>query len=111
MATELTTNLQTMDIRSFLADASGSGEMRLILTTDEQLERAMLKVIEKAFGSNKQLKEEPAWLSPAQVCKQLDIDRSTLWRWSKEGYLPGTKFGNRVRYKLSDVERIEKAEK
>ncbi len=83
--------------------------MRLILTTDEQLERAMIKAIEKVFGNKSA--EEPIWLSSAQVCERLDVNRSTLWRWSKEGYLPGTKFGNRVRYKLSDVERVETAEK
>lgn len=51
------------------------------------------------------------WLSSDQVCKQLGISRATLWRWNKEGYLSGTKFGNRVRYRESDVERVEMAEK
>lgn len=54
---------------------------------------------------------ETVWLTPKQVSERLNKDRATLWRWSKEGYLSGVKFGNRVRYKLSDVERIEAAEK
>ena len=55
--------------------------------------------------------EDLVWLSADQVCKRLGKDRSTIWKWSKEGYLPFTKFGNRNRYKLSDVERVENAEK
>lgn len=51
------------------------------------------------------------WLTPKQVCERLSKDRATLWRWDKEGYLKGHKFGNRVRYRLCDVERVEVAER
>lgn len=55
--------------------------------------------------------ENPVWLTPDQVAERLQVTRCTLWRWGKENYLPAYKFGNRTRFKLSDVVRIEEAEK
>ncbi|MBQ8866668.1 MAG: helix-turn-helix domain-containing protein [Bacteroidaceae bacterium] len=50
------------------------------------------------------------YLSAEETARRLKVDRSTLWRWNKDGYLITTKVGNKVRYKLSDVERIQKGE-
>lgn len=80
--------------------------MRLILTTEDQLDIMITNAVEKALSAMKPMEEKPVWRSPEQVCKQLGIDRSTLWRWTRENYLPGTKFGNRIRYRQSDVERL-----
>ena len=81
------------------------------LTTDD-LQDLMKETVKETMRTLNQLKEEEVvWLSADQVCKRLCKDRSTIWKWSKEGYLPLTKFGNRNRYKLSDVERVENAEK
>lgn len=49
-------------------------------------------------------------MTAEETAKRLKVDRSTLWRWNKEGYLVANKVGNKVRYKLSDVERIQKGE-
>lgn len=103
-----------MNIYECLNDTPGSGDrVKSILAAFETwLDGMITNAIEKALAASKAEDVEPtAWLTPTQVCKRLDIDRSTLWRWGKEGYLPGTKFGNRLRYKLSDVERVEAAEK
>ena len=50
------------------------------------------------------------FLTAEETAKRLKVDRSTLWRWNKEGYLVANKVGSKVRYKLSDVERIQKGE-
>jgi excisionase family DNA binding protein len=98
--------------KKFFSNTENREEAQTILTAFEKwIDRMITNAVEKALNASQPTAEEPIWLSSAQVCKRLDIDRSTLWRWSKEGYLPGTKFGNRVRYKLSDVERVEAAEK
>ena len=44
--------------------------------------------------------------SPDQVSKMLDVDKSTLWRWRKQGYLIPLEVGGKRRYKMSDVKRI-----
>lgn len=44
--------------------------------------------------------------SPAQVAKILDVDKSTLWRWNKQGYLKNIEIGGKRRYRMSDVKQI-----
>lgn len=56
-------------------------------------------------------KKDVVWLSADQVCEKLGITRTTLWRWSREGYISGTKFGKRIRFAESDVNRVAIAEK
>lgn len=41
------------------------------------------------------------------VCKQLHITRSTLWKWNKSGYLkPDGKIGKRPFYLKSTLDRL-----
>jgi len=44
--------------------------------------------------------------SPDQVAKILDVDKSTLWRWGKQGYLVPIEVGGKRRYKMSDIKKI-----
>jgi len=44
--------------------------------------------------------------SPDQVSKILDVDKSTLFRWKKRGYLTPIEVGGKRRYRMSDVKRI-----
>ncbi len=41
-----------------------------------------------------------------QVSKILDVNKTTLWRWQKQGYLVPIEVGGKRRYKMSDVKRI-----
>lgn len=45
--------------------------------------------------------EEPTY-SPAQFAEKWQVDKSTLWRWVKEGKLKKTVIGGKVFYKDSD---------
>lgn len=44
--------------------------------------------------------------SPDQVAKILEVDKSTLWRWRKQGYLIPIEVGGKRRYRMSDVKKI-----
>ena len=44
--------------------------------------------------------------SPDQVSKMLDVDKSSLWRWAKKGYLVPLEIGGKRRYRMSDIKRI-----
>lgn len=44
--------------------------------------------------------------SPEQVAKILDVNKSTLWRWRKQGYLVPIEVGGKRRYRMSDVKKI-----
>ena len=41
-----------------------------------------------------------------KVAKMLDVDKSTLWRWSKRNYLVPIEIGGKRRYRMSDVKKI-----
>tara|TARA_B110000046_G_scaffold73984_1_gene81866 strand:+ start:669 stop:953 length:285 start_codon:yes stop_codon:yes gene_type:complete len=45
-------------------------------------------------------------LTRAQVSKRLLVTRQTLSNWHKKGVLTASRIGTRVRYKLSDIERL-----
>ncbi|MDR2085810.1 MAG: helix-turn-helix domain-containing protein [Dysgonamonadaceae bacterium] len=49
--------------------------------------------------------------SPDQVSKILDVDKSTLWRWKKQGYLTPVEIGGKCRYRMSDIKKILEQEK
>ena len=51
-------------------------------------------------------KKEETYLTSSEVCSKLRIDKTTLWRWNKTGYLKKVKVGNKHFYKLSDIEKL-----
>ncbi|KAA6327951.1 hypothetical protein EZS27_023102 [termite gut metagenome] len=44
--------------------------------------------------------------SANRTAEILDVDRSTLHRWQKKGYLTPIEVGGKRRYKMSDIKRI-----
>ncbi|KAA6329747.1 hypothetical protein EZS27_021468 [termite gut metagenome] len=44
--------------------------------------------------------------SADKTAKILDVNRSTLWRWQKRGYLVPIEIGGKRRYKMSDINKI-----
>lgn len=46
------------------------------------------------------------YLSRDEVSNMLGVDKSTLWRWNKQGYLPHIEIGSKRKYRKSDVKRI-----
>lgn len=41
-----------------------------------------------------------------QVAKMFNVNKSTLWRWNKQGYLRHIEVGGKRRYRMSDVKKI-----
>lgn len=50
--------------------------------------------------------KEPEYLTVNQVTEKLHVSKSTLWRWSKDGYLVAKKVGNRTLYSTDDVNAV-----
>lgn len=44
--------------------------------------------------------------SAAKVAEMLDVNKTTLWRWMKSGYLVPIEIGGKRRYRMSDVKRL-----
>ena len=47
-------------------------------------------------------------LTRKEVCAMLGVTLPTLWRWEKKNILVPLKIGNKVCYRLSDVEKAMK---
>ena len=99
---------KNMDIKNLLIDAPNVS----VTVTIEDLRAFATDVANQVVSSlDKVSKEETVWLSIEQAAQRLGVNKATLWRWNKTGYLTGTKFGAKVRYKERDVARIELSEK
>mgnify|MGYP000287141716 CR=1 FL=1 len=66
----------------------------LIRTTKEELESTILA------------KKKEMYVTPDEAKVQLRVDRSTLWRWAKTGYLIPIEVGGKRLYKQSDIDII-----
>jgi hypothetical protein len=66
-------------------------------------------LVEKSKQSLEQLVTDAnteTYPSPDQVAKILDVDKSTLWRWNKNGYLCPIEVGGKRRYRMSEIKKI-----
>lgn len=70
------------------------------------LEKVIYKVLGKAFQDYPflQKKEKLQLLSRKDTSKLLCISLPTLNQWTKDGVIVGYRIGNRVLYKLEDIE-------
>ena len=49
---------------------------------------------------------EEGYLPKKEVMERFGVSSSTLWHWSKDGYLVPVKLGNKVLYRASDIEEV-----
>lgn len=84
--------------------------MLAIVNTDI-LKELLSEVVEKAIERHFEKPKEDKLLSIAQTCSILDVDKSTLWHWDKEGYLKKIYIGGKPRYKECDVMEIVEGRK
>ncbi len=82
---------------------SGYGQMKLEVTVDDLREFAE-SLIDKAKSLRPPKGEE--YLTRGEVISKLGVSATTLWNWSKSGYLTPIKQGKRVLYKESDIKRL-----
>lgn len=57
--------------------------------------------------ASKQVEKEEEYKTPAFAAEFCGgVDRSTLWRWAKSGYLVPVKVGAKSFYRMSDLEKL-----
>lgn len=56
--------------------------------------------------STKVFARKPDIIPINKVAKILNVNKSTLWRWEKEGKLQKVKVGNKVYYTQEDINKI-----
>ena len=92
-----------MNIREIL----NSGTTALLVVSPADLQEFALSLINEREEEKKSNIPAPeTYLTQDEVAAKLRIDKSTLWRWGKSGYLSKIRVGGKVRYRLSDVTKI-----
>ncbi len=68
------------------------------------LKNSLIPELEEKLSKQFQPKQPTEYLTRSEVCELLKIDRSTLWRWTKNGTLTAFGVQNRVYYKRSEID-------
>lgn len=90
-------------------DILKSGGTTLMVIKAEDLKKAICETVSE---TRRQMENEVAmsksetYLTGQQVQDKLNVSRTTLWNWRKEGYLVPIEIGGKNRYKLSDINTI-----
>ena len=71
----------------------------------KEIKNVILPELREELSKGFQPKEPTQYLTRSEVCELLKIDLSTLYRWTKKGELKAYGIGNRVYYKLNEVEQ------
>ena len=83
---------------------SGSSNTILMLTPAMLQEFAATLISE---ASERLRKEEERTYTPAEFAERHRVDKSTLWRWNRDGLLKKTIIGGKVFYRDSDLTKKE----
>jgi lipoate-protein ligase A len=83
---------------------SGSSNTILMLTPAMLQEFAATLISE---ASERLKKEEERTYTPAEFAERHRVDKSTLWRWNRDGLLKKTIIGGKVFYRDSDLTKKE----
>lgn len=67
---------------------------RIVEQTTEKLLKPMVKQSQEKL------------LPKAEVLEKFNVCPTTLWNWSKSGYLVPVKIGRKVSYRQADIERL-----
>lgn len=84
-----------------------SNEESLIIVKIGDLKEIFLSWAEEWRKAHEVQKEERLF-SANEASTLLQVDRATLWRWEKSGYLPAVRRGSRVFYRDTDIKNLTK---
>ena len=91
-----------MNIKELL-DSNPNG---IAIVSLQDLKEFLREIVKEVENENRVEKEE--YYSSDQVMRRLKIAEATLYRWTREKYLPAVKIGHRNLYRKSDVEALLK---
>ena len=74
------------------------------LELSEKLDALATKVDQ--LNNNLAGKTQNDWITTDKTAELLGVNRATLWHWRKKNILTPARFGNTLRYRLSDIEDL-----
>ncbi|MDV3949331.1 DNA-binding protein [Elizabethkingia anophelis] len=84
-------------------------KIQFVQTTPDELENLIKESVrgelEKMKSNLSNASEQEKILTRSEAAKLLDIDLSSLWRWTKNGKIKAFGIENRVYYYLSDINK------
>ena len=81
-----------------------SGNVQDVLSLDDL--KTLFREWKMELDSCKETEKKEEFLTVDEAAKLLHRDRSSLWRWSKTGYLTPVKVGAKIFYKKSDIDKL-----
>lgn len=94
---------------ALVSDILKNGGTTLMVIKAEDLKKAICETISETrrqMESEIAMNESETLLTGQQVQEKLNVSRTTLWNWRKDGYLVPIEIGGKYRYKLSDINKI-----
>ena len=95
-----------------IKDILSSGANVSITVTADDLRVFLAEVAQEVMNKEKAAeaaRNADETMTQKEVCKFLNISKSTLWRWERDNYLlPTGRMGRSPQYLKSDVQRIKK---
>ena len=79
-----------------------NSNIQLVISAADLKEFALELLAEREKSSSKSDK----YLTIAETSEKYGVSQSTLWRWSKMGYLPKHKLGGKSFYRVSDILKL-----
>ncbi|MCT4002242.1 helix-turn-helix domain-containing protein [Elizabethkingia anophelis] len=84
-------------------------KIQFVQTTPDELENLIKESVrgelEKMKSNLSNTSEQEKILTRSETARLLDIDPSSLWRWTKKGKIKAFGIENRVYYYLSDINK------
>ena len=95
-----------------ISEILSSGANVSITVTADDLRVFLAEVAQEVMNKEKAAeaaRNADETMTQKEVCKFLNISKSTLWRWERDNYLlPTGRMGRSPQYLKSDVQRIKK---
>jgi hypothetical protein len=101
-----------MNYQNLAELAKNSPNIKIEISLGELIEANTFLVNETCRSLEQIIQDKAAetYTSPDKTAEIFDVDKSTLWRWRKNGYLVPIEVGGKRRYRMSDINKILKKE-
>lgn len=92
-----------------IINALHEGVESVLMITTSQLKEAVEYIMgeQRKYEERENLADKQILRPAGYWAERLGVDRSTLWRWEKQGRIKATRLGCKVFYKQSDFDNME----